>query len=97
MSAYESTRTERAFSRRRCPHCNAGAFKRLPAAVGSSPNLRKCNACHRVFDLFKDTQKAEKPTAHTKSGVVPVPCREREWKPLVRNPFEHMRLAMVTR
>lgn len=39
----------------------------------------------------------KKPSKREGSGVIPVPVREREFKPLKRNPFELRDLAMVTR
>lgn len=97
MSAYESTRVERSFERRRCPHCGSGLFKQLRKTA--NPDLRRCERCHLVFDLYKEgvqpRPKPKKPEA-TKSGVKGLP-REREFKPLRRNPFELWDLAMEIR
>lgn len=39
----------------------------------------------------------KKPAKREGSGVIPVPVREREFKPLKRDPFAHMRLCEETR
>lgn len=98
MSTYESARPNQKFHRRRCPHCNAGQFQRVVKAT--NPNLRKCVTCKGLFDLYAEgvvpVEHASKHAAE-KSGVIPVPCREREFRPLVRDPFAFMRLCMETR
>ena len=98
MSDYESARPNAKFHRRRCPHCNAGQFQKVVKAT--NPNLRKCVTCKGLFDLITEAVvPVERVSKHApeKSGVIPVPCREREFRPLKRDPFEFMRLAMVIR
>lgn len=93
----EVNRPERAFQRRRCPKCGCGLYKRLHQAA--NPNLRECDRCAHVFHLHTEgvQEGVAAKAVVEKSGVVPVPCREREFKPLRRDPFEHQRLAMTTR
>lgn len=89
-------RPEAKFTRRRCPQCGTGKYKRLIAA--KNPNLRQCEKGH-VFHLFNDgvREGPAKALPAVKSGVIPAPVREREFKLLKRNPFELRDLALLTR
>lgn len=71
-----------------CPHCRSMYVRRHSTVEGT--HYYVCKMCKTKFV----PPRKEKASG---SGVIPVPCREREWKPLQRDPFSHMRLALEGR
>ena len=76
-----------------CPMCYSQYVKRNGTTKAGQSYL--CKMCGHWWDRMPEVVLAIRTAG--KSGVFPEPVREREWKPLRRDPFELMRLAMVTR
>jgi len=78
-------------SRPKCPECGGKYVKRDGKTAGGEQRY-KCKFCASSFTV---EQQRVPPTKG--SGVIALPCREREFRPLKRNIWEHMKLAMETR
>lgn len=77
-------------ARPHCTHCSSQyVIKHDRNKHGDQ--IWRCKKCGKNFEYQHVPEKKEL------SGVIPVPCREREWKPLRRNPFAHAELALLTR
>lgn len=76
----------------RCPAC-------LSASLEWRSNRRKCNHCMLIFLPHEAVRLPDEPPAPKpkhKGEVVP-PRTAPEFRELHRDPFEHMRLALLTR
>ena len=72
-----------------CPHCKSERVGKNGRDKYGEQTYQ-CKGCNRHF-------RYERAPKAAKSGVIPVPCREREFKPLRRNPFAHAELALLIR
>lgn len=76
--------------RPRCPHCSSQYVLR-DGLIGLDQAYRR-KKCRRGF-VAADTRKP----ARVGSGVIAEPRRGSDFKALHRDPFAHMRLALITR
>lgn len=70
-----------------CPHCTS-QYVRHPDT--RNRKLWACKKCEREFEF---TPPPPSVTVVKVPGLVAQPVREREWKPLRRDPFELMKLC----
>lgn len=78
--------------RPQCPHCTSRYVMRNRDDLSRS--AFECKKCHTKFYV---AVLAIKPAALIEKINVALPVREREFRPLKRDPFAHMRLCMAAR
>lgn len=71
-----------------CPKCRSPDLRKNGKVDGGQRFV--CRSCKYQFVCTLGPKPA-------KSGVIPLPCREREFRELRRDPFAHMRLALEVR